>query len=116
MKKLNKKGFTLIELIVVIGILAVLALILIPSIINYVDQARVATAQANARSAYSAAALHVATATPAPANLAAVKTAVVAAVPGLDATKLNVCGSVTQITAVYYDGQVIPAGQTCAAP
>ncbi len=53
MKKLNKKGFTLIELIVVIGILAVLAAVLIPSISNYVAQAREATNNANARALYS---------------------------------------------------------------
>ena len=54
MKKLrNKKGFTLIELIVVIAILAVLALILIPSISNYVAQARDARNEANARALFS---------------------------------------------------------------
>lgn len=53
MKKLNKKGFTLIELIVVIAILAVLALILIPSISNYLTEARTARNNANARSLYS---------------------------------------------------------------
>lgn len=54
MKKiLTKKGFTLIELIVVIGILAVLAAVLIPSISNYVAQAREATNNANARALYS---------------------------------------------------------------
>lgn len=123
MKKLNKKGFTLIELIVVIGILAVLAVILIPSIMNYVGKAEDAAKTANARSAYSAAALEVATKNY--VNLAAVKTASVANVPGIDATKLNVCGTVnttvtpnlvTNITGVYYDGKVFPAGATCAAP
>ena len=53
MKKLNKKGFTLIELIVVIGILAVLAVILIPSISSYVGEAREARNTANARAIYS---------------------------------------------------------------
>lgn len=53
MKKLNKKGFTLIELIVVIGILAVLAVILIPSISNYIGEAREARNTANARAIYS---------------------------------------------------------------
>lgn len=48
-KLLNKKGFTLIELIVVIAILAILALILVPSIANYVNQATTARDQANAR-------------------------------------------------------------------
>ena len=54
MKKiLNKKGFTLIELIVVILILAILAAILVPSILNYVGQAEDAKDQANARGLYS---------------------------------------------------------------
>ena len=55
MKKLikNKKGFTLIELIVVIAILAVLAAILIPSIMNYVAEARTARNNSNARALYS---------------------------------------------------------------
>lgn len=61
MKKLrNKKGFTLIELIVVIAILAVLALILIPSISNYVAEAREARNNANARALYSEVAAEVA--------------------------------------------------------
>lgn len=52
-KKLNKKGFTLIELIVVIAILAILALILVPSITGYIAKADAAKNQANARSEYS---------------------------------------------------------------
>ena len=52
-KVLTKKGFTLIELIVVIGILAVLAVVLIPSIMNYVGEARTARNNANARALYS---------------------------------------------------------------
>ena len=55
MKKiLTKKGFTLIELIVVIAILAILAAILIPSVTNYLDRARIARDQANVRSYYTA--------------------------------------------------------------
>lgn len=55
MKKLFKKtkGFTLIELIVVIAILAILAAILIPSITNYITQANNSKDLANARSIYS---------------------------------------------------------------
>lgn len=118
-KLLNKKGFTLIELIVVIAILAVLALILVPSVMNYVTQAQNASKLANARSAYSTAALDVATEER--ATLAAVKTATVAALPGLDADLLNICGTVvdgqvTLVTGVYYDGQVFPENATCAAP
>lgn len=56
MKKLlkNKKGFTLVELVVVIAILAILALILVPSISGYVSNAEKAKNEANARSIYTA--------------------------------------------------------------
>ena len=60
-KLLNKKGFTLIELIVVIAILAILALILIPSILNYVDEANKSKDLANARALYSEVVLNVTT-------------------------------------------------------
>jgi len=53
MKKLNKKGFTLIELIVVIAILAILAAILIPAITGYITKATDSKNQANCRSYYS---------------------------------------------------------------
>lgn len=52
-KLLNKKGFTLIELIVVIAILAILALILVPTITGYIGRAEEAQNQANARAEYS---------------------------------------------------------------
>lgn len=62
-KLLNKKGFTLIELIVVIAILAILALILVPTITNYISEATNSRDQANSRSLYSQIALQVATGT-----------------------------------------------------
>lgn len=62
-KLLNKKGFTLIELIVVIAILAILALILVPTITNYISEATDSRDQANSRSLYSQIALEVATGT-----------------------------------------------------
>lgn len=57
MKKLrkNKKGFTLIEIIIVIAIIAILAAILIPSMSGYITAAQDQQYIANARSAYIAA-------------------------------------------------------------
>lgn len=52
------KGFTLIEIIVVIAILGILALILIPTLIGYVDDSRLGTANANAKLVYSATLLY----------------------------------------------------------
>ena len=40
MKKLNKKGFTLTEMIVVIAIIGILAAVLIPSVVIYVNRAK----------------------------------------------------------------------------
>ncbi len=45
--KNSKKGFTLVELIVVISILAILALILVPSIIGYTAKAKETTCDLN---------------------------------------------------------------------
>ena len=53
MKKSNKKGFTLIELIVVIAILAILAAILIPAITGYIAKAEQGRDSANCRANYS---------------------------------------------------------------
>jgi len=46
---MKSKGFTLIELAVVLAIIAVLAAILTPIVTGYLDQARVARAQADAK-------------------------------------------------------------------
>lgn len=40
LKKDNKKGFTLVELIVVLVILAILAALLIPALTGYIDKAK----------------------------------------------------------------------------
>ncbi|MEF2614977.1 prepilin-type N-terminal cleavage/methylation domain-containing protein [Faecalibacillus faecis] len=51
-EKQNKKGFTLVEIIVVLVILAILAAIAIPSVLGYVEDARKTQYIAEARSIY----------------------------------------------------------------
>lgn len=58
--KKDKKGFTLVELIVVIAILAILALILIPAITGYIKKADQSSIESSARSLHSVAATYVA--------------------------------------------------------
>ena len=55
MKKNNNKGFTLVELIVVLVILAILAAILVPALLGYIDKAREKQVITNAEAAYVAA-------------------------------------------------------------
>lgn len=50
----NKKGFTLVEVIVVLVILAILIAIAVPSVMKYIDDANEAKYLAEARAAYIA--------------------------------------------------------------
>ena len=55
MKRKDNKGFTLVELIVVLVILAILAAILVPALLGYIDKAREKQVTTNANAAYVAA-------------------------------------------------------------
>ena len=56
MKKLNKKGFTLMEMLIVIAIIAILIAIAIPTFMSQLEKAHERTDLANARSLKSLAA------------------------------------------------------------
>ena len=54
MKKLNKKGFTIVELVIVIGVIGILSAILIPTFVNLTSQAQETQLQSNLTNAYKA--------------------------------------------------------------
>lgn len=54
LKKQGKKGFTLMELLIVVAIIAVLVAIAIPLFTNQLEKSREATDEANLRGAYAA--------------------------------------------------------------
>ena len=55
MKKLNKKGFTLVELLAVIAILSILIIIMVPNIVGLFERGKESTFVTMAQSAYKSA-------------------------------------------------------------
>ena len=53
MKKLNKKGFTIVELSIVIAVVAILSAVMIPTFSGVVRKAKVSTAIQEAKTAYT---------------------------------------------------------------
>ena len=51
MKKTNKKGFTIVELVIVIAVIAILAAVLIPTFTNVVKKAKISAAMQAAKNA-----------------------------------------------------------------
>lgn len=54
MKKNNKKGFTIVELVIVIAVIAILAAVLIPTFSGVVEKAKQNAALQEAKNAYTA--------------------------------------------------------------
>ena len=52
-KKLNKKGFTLMEMLIVVAIIAILVAIAIPTFNNALQKAKIAADEANLRALYA---------------------------------------------------------------
>ena len=52
--KRNKKGFTIVELVIVIGVIGILSAILIPTFVSLTSKAQDAAAKAECASAYTA--------------------------------------------------------------
>ncbi|WP_417410263.1 prepilin-type N-terminal cleavage/methylation domain-containing protein [Hominenteromicrobium sp.] len=52
-KMKNKKGFTLMEMLIVVAIIAILIAIAIPTFASSLNKARVATDEANIRAGYA---------------------------------------------------------------
>ena len=52
MKKMNKKGFTIVELVIVIAVIAILSAVLIPTFSGVVANAKETAAVADAKAAY----------------------------------------------------------------
>jgi len=103
----NQKGFTLVEMIVVIVIIGILLAVLVPGIMKWIDKSKDAQIQTNARTAYLAASTALTeeygkTGATRPADVAALNALIVAS--DVDSTYPGA------ITAVTYESDEASAG------
>ena len=52
-KKNNRKGFTIVELVIVIAVIAILATVLVPTFGNVIEKANITSAKQEAKNAYA---------------------------------------------------------------
>ena len=52
-KKNNRKGFTIVELVIVIAVIAILATVLVPTFGNVIEKANITSAKQNAKNTYT---------------------------------------------------------------
>lgn len=97
-RKNNKKGFTLIELIVVVAILVALMLMLVPRLTGFTDEATRTANSANARSIYTA--------------LKATETAKKTKMFKDDEATISMCGGTVEVYKAFWDDE--PDTGTCA--
>ena len=102
MKKLNKKGFSLVELIIVIAIMAVLVGVLAPTYLNWVKRSKLSTDVQNAQSMATEIAVKVATGEATGAGVSVNDTWTEIPASGLVAQKPAVKGGVGDSKWYYY--------------
>ncbi len=104
LKKANKKGFTLVELVIVIAILAILAAIAVPTVSNVINTANTNTDLANAQTVELALKSANAEVTAKTTNASAIGTTVGSALTyeGLNFTTLTSTTNLKTGTGFYY--------------
>ena len=108
MKKNNNKGFTLMEMLIVVAIIAILVAIAIPTFTGSLNKARVAADEANVRAAYAqitAEYLSDPTASPLPSsNTSAMQASGSLAIPGVSPNPVTWTQGKTVTFSVTADG------------
>ena len=107
MKKMNKKGFTIVELVIVIAVIAILAGVMIPTFSGVVNTAKQNKALQLARNAYSTyvASLPAESISSVPANIKVVVDGTTVYIAN-GACSLQAADGVSYTTATYSSGTI----------